>query len=54
MECPIEDKKISGCVIKYQEIDWGKFSDYLEKKRLLSKNEFEELKKYGWANTNRQ
>lgn len=30
-ECPLKDKRITGCTIKYISIDWDSFLAHLEK-----------------------
>lgn len=49
---PITDELVVGCVVKYQNIEWSYFAEYIIKKKLLTKHEYEELVKYGWADTN--
>ena len=29
-ECPLNDEKIFGCTVKYMNIDWVSFMEYLE------------------------
>lgn len=31
VECPKNDKHVSGCTVKYVEIDWENFVEYLKK-----------------------
>lgn len=33
-ECPLNDKRIYGCTVKYMNIDWANFMEYLKENAL--------------------
>ena len=49
---PIDDEKVVGCTVKYQEIEWNKFFKFLIQKKVLTKVEIEQLEKNGWSARN--
>lgn len=51
-ECPINDKNIYGCTLKFLIIQWAEFFKYLVKEGMLSKNEKKFLEKSGWKISN--
>lgn len=51
---PIDDPDIHGCVVKYQQIKWKEFAEFLVEKKLLNIRELEMLRDNGWTATNRE
>lgn len=35
LECPIDDENVAGCTIKFLDIDWDNFREYLKKKKIV-------------------
>lgn len=46
---PIDDPNIAGCTVKYINIDWVQFANFLANKKLLSKGQIDELRGSGWS-----
>lgn len=42
-ECPMNDPKVAGCLVSRLNIDWQKFSKYLEEHSALTKEQLEKL-----------
>lgn len=51
---PLDEKNVVGCVVKYQNIDWSTFFEFLVNKNLLTKTEYEKLRNDGWTITDRK
>lgn len=54
IECPTNDKKIAGCLIKRINIDWKNFFNHALLKGLIKDNELSKLEKDGWGLSNRK
>lgn len=44
LNCPINDKNIVGCTVKFTHVDWGSFIKWLKDNQLI--NEIETTKPY--------
>lgn len=47
VDCPKRDIKICGCTVKYLDIDWKKFIQYLNRENKITKEDLEYLKNKG-------
>lgn len=47
IECPLNDKNVCGCTIKYLDIDWKNFVKYLKKNNHITIKEIKDLEQKG-------
>jgi len=48
LECPLNDEKVIGCLIKNINIDWKKFVQYLLEHQAITQEEINKLLNLGW------